>query len=618
MNLNFHSPFCLIQKQDSDRLLYLSGSVHQLDLLKELEEYKYGTSDKIEGRLFHSISVVPFHQVSEKGYKAHNDGEKILTLKVEKAEEIDVAGFLESIAVHNIVIDGKLQPNYTEAEYEQVVSDIVEKEIKNGEGANFVIPRKFTGQIQEFNQDKALSIFKSLLSDDYGTYWKFLFYTGDTYFIGSTPERHLEITKGNVKMNPISGTFRKDKVYTSRSFKNSILEFLNNPKEINELFMVLDEEIKMMCKMCSNGGSVIGPLLKEMSKLIHTEYLLVGKSERKAIDLLRESLYAATVTGSPVENACNIIHKYEKGSRRYYGASIVLYGEEEDKQEYLDSPILIRTLEVDSKGSFSLQVGATLVRDSNPVDELKETVFKSAAVLKTLSSSENNFNQRLIPSVYNDDDIHIALSKRNQYLSSFWFNTQDIQIDSTPVLREKSIVIIDNNDDFVFMLQHILIKIGLRVSIVANEEFDPESNFDYYLIGPGPGNPMDDENEKIVRNLKFIEILKSKNKKILGVCLGHQLLSRYFGLPLRRKAVPTQGVQSVIDLWGQQQMVGFYNTFVPTFQDTSDSLELCLMNTDEVVSTKGPNHISFQFHPESVLTRNGIEILESALLYLAN
>ena len=75
--------------------------------------------------------------------------------------------------------------------------------------------------------------------------------------------------------------------------------------------MVVDEELKMMCDICTEGGQVLGPFLKPMSHLIHTEYLLAGRTTRDPREVLRDSMYAATVTGSPVENACRLIKQYE-------------------------------------------------------------------------------------------------------------------------------------------------------------------------------------------------------------------------------------------------------------------------------------------------------------------
>ena len=59
---------------------------------------------------------------------------------------------------------------------------------------------------------------------------------------------------------------------------------------------------------------------------MHTEYLLAGRTDRDVREVLRDTMYAATVTGSPVENACRLIKQYETEGRGYYGAALALLG----------------------------------------------------------------------------------------------------------------------------------------------------------------------------------------------------------------------------------------------------------------------------------------------------
>ena len=104
---------------------------------------------------------------------------------------------------------------------------------------------------------------------------------------------------------------------------------------------------------------------------------------------------------------------------------------------------------------------------------------------------------------------------------------------------------------------------------------------------------------------------------LLSVCLGHQVLARLFGFPIRRKDVPHQGTQREVDLFGRSELVGFYNSF--TAFSEHDQVH-CLglsgpidvsrdRRTGEVHALRGPGFASVQFHPESVLTRNGSSII---------
>ena len=492
--LSGKTPFCLIQKQDSEEILVLLGTARHFDYLEDIPRKKGAVGDS---RHYDTISIVPFCQVKERGFETHDQGEKIRTIEIDQQLTVFSKDLLNQLPAVPIELNGPLSYDTTEDEYANIIDQIVTSEIGEGAGANFVIPRSGKGSIKDFSVASACSYFSTLVEEDYGTYWKFLFYDRSGYCIGSTPERHLLVENNRVKMNPISGTFRKDIAYECRShFKDELLTFLCNQKEINELFMVVDEELKMMARMCSEGGSIVGPLLKEMSQLIHSEYLLSGVSSKDIFDLFRDSMFAATVVGSPVENACSIIKKYSKSSRGYYGSGMMLVGREADGSDYLDSPITIRTLEIDNDGSFCFSTGATLVKDSIPSEEVRETAAKSRAILRPLLGAHLQGLKRktqppLLPGLHNDDDIIETLSRRNQDLSNFWFFKQEGTALSGPGLEEIALTLIDNGDDFIYMLRHIFHSIGVRTTIVKYQDYAIKNDqADITLLGPGPGNPI--------------------------------------------------------------------------------------------------------------------------------
>ncbi len=467
-----NTPFCCIQKQDSDELLFLKGSVSTFRNIQDIPRTSGGKGK----RVYDTISMVPFCQIRERGYSVIDEGEPIRTIEVESSRELEVERFLQDIPGVKLALEEELEYDTSEEEYERIIHDVVEKEIGNGEGANFVVARNGTGKLKDFSVSHALSLFTYLLKNDYGTYWKFIFYDTDTFFIGSTPERHLLVEGGQVKMNPISGTFKKSKEKLKRRvMKSDLLNFLNDKKEINELFMVVDEELKMMAKMCEQGGAVYGPSLKEMSKLIHTEYLLSGKSNKDIFELFTDSMFAATVVGSPVESACRVITRYSQASRRYYGSGMMLVGRDEEGRDFLDSPITIRTIEVDRGGTFHFSVGATLVKDSVPKNELRETKVKSDSILGGLTDGRNDSPvPRYMSTLASDDDIIECLASRNEYLSNFWFFRQKVEEKNSSGL---GITLIHNEDDFVYMLRHMLDHLGYTVTVVRYSDYDVSRDY---------------------------------------------------------------------------------------------------------------------------------------------
>lgn len=604
-------PFCCIQKQDSDEILILQGVAARYGYLKDIPR-RYGPPG--DSRRYDTISVVPFCQIKERGFSVHDGGEQIRSIDITTQCSMHTTELMRILSDHRLTLDGPIRYDSSESEYGEIISSVINKEIGEGEGANFVIPRNGQGTITDFSIHSAFSIFRTMVSEDYGTYWKFLFYDTSRYFIGSTPERHLEVERGRVRMNPISGTFRKGIRYECRNhLKSELVKFLNDPKEINELFMVVDEELKMMAQMCSDGGAVIGPLLKEMSQLIHTEYLLSGASSKDIIELFRDSMFAATVVGSPVENACRIIRKYSKESRHYYGSALMLIGRDPDGEDYLDAPITIRTLEIDIAGDFRFSTGATLVKDSLPKEEVAETLAKSSAILRPFrSNQEAEGGAQLLPGLANDDDIVEALSHRNQSLSTFWFFQQDQRSRGMGRFAGLTITLIDNGDDFIYMLRHLFSHLGFTSSVIRYADYRADADrADITLVGPGPGNPTNDTDEKIAKNKSCIDELMRLQRKTICICLGHQLLCRHLGFALKKKRRPLQGTQMVVDLFGEQETVGFYNTFAAISDvQRQKAYDLArLPATDEIAAIRGHHFVGYQFHPESILTRNGVSIL---------
>jgi hypothetical protein len=212
---------------------------------------------------------------------------------------------------------------------------------------------------------------------------------------------------------------------TGDDLRARLLDFLHDEKEIYELFMVVDEELKMMCDICTEGGQVLGPFLKPMSRLIHTEYLLAGRTDRDPREVLRDTMYAATVTGSPVENACRLIKQYETEGRGYYGAALAVLGRDAQGGPVVDSPIVIRTADVGLDGRLKVTAGATLVRDSDPAYEVAETHAKAGGILSAFGlvppAPTPSVN---VAELVNDEDVLLALNQRNRRLSSFWLTDQ--------------------------------------------------------------------------------------------------------------------------------------------------------------------------------------------------
>src|SRR6476661_293967 len=361
------------------------------------------------------LVAIPFRQVAERGFEAHDDGTPLVVVDVESEREFTVAAVVEAIADTGVELADRGGFETDDYQYANLVEAVITDEIGQGEGANLVIGRHYRATVADWGPDKALTVFRRLLARERGAYWTFLFFTGDRYLIGASPERHVTVHGGDVRMNPISGTFR---IPGEGDTRQQLLDFLHDEKEIYELFMVVDEALKKMCDICHEGGQVLGPFLKPMTHLIHTEYLLAGRSDRDHREILRDTMYAATVTGAPVENACRLIADYETEGRGYYGAALALFGRSADGEPTMDSPILIRTADVDLDGHLKVTAGATLVRDSDPDHEVAETHAKAGGILSAFGLTERaSASPDVVAALARDEDVVLALGSRNRRLS---------------------------------------------------------------------------------------------------------------------------------------------------------------------------------------------------------
>ncbi|MGZ4454313.1 MAG: anthranilate synthase family protein [Nocardioides sp.] len=612
-----HGAWAIIRRStragDRDTVGLLGGERWVADSILDIP---LETGRPADGHVADRLVAVPFRQVAERGFEAHDDGTPLVVVDVVEEHEFSVADVIAAIDEQPVEFTDRGGFDTSDEEYEQLVRQIIEEEIGQGEGANLVIGRHYRAEIEGWNTAKALAVFRRLLERERGAYWTYVFFTGDRYLIGASPERHVSVTGGDVRMNPISGTFRLPVgVESASDLKPQLLEFLKDEKEIYELFMVVDEELKMMCDICTEGGQVLGPFLKPMSRLIHTEYLLAGRSNRDPREILRDTMYAATVTGSPVENACRLIKQYEPEGRGYYGAALAIFGRDEAGGPVVDSPIVIRSADVSLDGHLKVSAGATLVRDSEPAYEVAETHAKAGGILGAFGLVPPAPALAINPAeLVLDEDVMIELNSRNRRLSGFWLANQS----GSPVdhrLIGKTAVILDGEDDFVNMLRHMLLRMGITSTVIRHEDYlhGCFTGADLVIVGPGPGDPRDDADPKMAQLRAAVAELLESGQPFLSVCLGHQALCHQLGLGLHYKDIVFQGTQSAVDLDGRTERVGFYNTFVGRVDETTPLPAGVEVDADpatgDVHAVRGPHYRGIQFHAESILTQHGYELL---------
>ncbi|MDI6102494.1 anthranilate synthase family protein [Actinoplanes sp. NEAU-A12] len=592
-------PFALLHRDGADHVEVLTGDVVTVATLADIPMVP-GTP---------VLAVIPYRQVTERGFDCVDDGAPLECLLVTSRHTEPLANFPAGPLT---LRDGGF--DLSDDEYGRVVTDVLANEIGHGAGANFVIHRVYRAAVEGDPLAAARAAFGRLLTGEQGTYWTFLVDTGNRILVGATPERHVSVLDGIVMMNPISGTFRNG--------SGDLLDFLRDPKEIEELYMVLDEELKMMATVAEHGGQVAGPYLKEMARLTHTEYLLAGRGSLDVREVLRETMFAPTVTGSPIENACRVIARHERRGRRYYAGVLALLDHDADGRQTLDAPILIRTAEITPDGVLRVPVGATLVRHSTPAGEVAETHTKAAGLLSALGAVDSH--PLPVRGTAQSEEVRALLAARNDDLARFWLDSRAPGALTVPALAGRHALVVDAEDTFTAMLAHQLKALGLTVTVVpwtaaAALGRAGLDDADLVVFGPGPGDPSDLGDPKMAALHGLLGSRLAAGRPLFAVCLGQQILASLLGLSLARRDSPYQGLARDIDLFGTVRRVGFYSSFSAVAPGDvavtgHGPVELAVDPADDTVhALRGEGFAGVQFHPESVLSRDGVDILRELL-----
>ncbi|MFE6834433.1 anthranilate synthase family protein [Streptomyces sp. NPDC057705] len=609
-----------------DVLEVLVGEVSAVEALAGIPLADAPPAEGAAGR-HEVLAVIPYRQIAERGFARTDDGEPLITMTVAEQSTVPLADALRRLPDEPITLSGG-RFDVDDEQYAAIVRDVIEREIGNGEGANFVIKRSFVADISDYTPRSALSFFRRLLERESGAYWTFLVRVEGRTFVGASPERHVSLHGGTAVMNPISGTYRYPAAGPDLP---GVMAFLADRKEADELYMVVDEELKMMARICEKGGRVVGPYLKEMARLAHTEYFIEGRTSHDVRDILRETMFAPTVTGSPLESACKVINRYEPEGRGYYSGVMALIGRDESGSRTMDSAILIRTTDISDAGRLNIGVGATLVRHSDPMSEVAETRAKTAGLLSALEAggtsriaahagvreaTEAGGTSRFAGHAR----VREALERRNDAIAGFWLRESGERSDTVAELAGRKVLIIDAEDTFTSMIGHQLTAMGLQVTVSRFDEPYDFDDHDLVVMGPGPGDPRDIGNPKIAHLRSAVSQLLDERRPFVAVCLSHQVLSTLLGLDLGRRDVPNQGVAKEIDLFGARERVGFYNTFAARCdEDKFSHQDLGVVevsrdaDTGEVHALRGRGFASMQFHAESVLTEDGVRIVGDLL-----
>ena len=358
-------------------------------------------------------------------------------------------------------------------------------------------------------------------------------------------------------------------------------------KEESELTMCTDVDRNDKSRVCEPGSvRVIGRRQIEIySRLIHTVDHVEGRLRPgfDALDAFLTHMWAVTVTGAPKTWAMQFIEDHENGPRRWYGGAVGMIGFDGG----MNTGLTLRTAHI-RNGVAAVRAGATLLFESDPAAEERETQLKARALLETLGESQ--------PAPGEAAPSGSALSRAGE---------------------ELRVLLVDHQDSFVHTLAGYFREAGAEVTTLR-------AGFDTALLGqyapdlvvlsPGPGRPSDFGCDEL------LSALDERGIAAFGVCLGLQAMVEHAGGQLALLASPAHGKPgSVRVLVGPaasgllaglpaEFTAGRYHSLHAVPEGVGGGFTVTAVTPDGVVmaiENDEAGRWGVQFHPESILTASG-------------
>ena len=248
--------------------------------------------------------------------------------------------------------------------------------IDKGVAEQIVISRRLEADIH----GDPFALYRKLRKSNPSPYMYYMEFEDHTV-IGTSPESLVKVTGDTVMVNPIAGTRRRGKDHAEDLALEE--ELRKDPKELAEHDMLVELSKNEMNEMCIAETVHVSNYM-ETVRYEHVMHL-VSEVEGTlahglhALDALKKSSPAGTVTGSPKSVAMDVIDQLEKQHRGIYGGAIGYIG----LNGNIDFALTIRTMLI-KEGKAYIQAGAGIVKQSNPTDEYFETVNKARSLLEVI------------------------------------------------------------------------------------------------------------------------------------------------------------------------------------------------------------------------------------------
>jgi anthranilate synthase len=425
------------------------------------------------------------------------------------------------------------------------------------------------------------------------------------YLVGASPEMYVRVTGSRVETCPISGTIARGAGPLEDA--ENIRTLLCSAKDESELTMCTDVDRNDKSRICEPGSvRVIGRRQIEIySRLIHTVDHVEGRLRPgfDALDAFLTHMWAVTVTGAPKTWAMQFIEDHEDTPRRWYGGAVGVIGFDGS----MNTGLTLRTAQI-SGGVARVRAGATLLFDSDPDAEERETRLKAGALLAALADADPAHHPERTPS---------APAAASGPAPSG-------PAPSGPAPR---VLLVDLQDSFVHTLAGYLREHGAEVTTLRAGFDDAMLDAlapDLVVLSPGPGRPSDFGCEQL------LQALDERQLAAFGVCLGMQAMIEHAGGSLALLPVPAHGKAGRVRVLRacagadaaeggpapggllaglpEEFAAGRYHSLYATPEEVKGSFAVTAATADGVVMAiedGAAGRWGVQFHPESILTASG-------------
>ena len=464
---------------------------------------------------------------------------------------------------------------------------------------------------------KPSQVFRRLRKTNPSPYGFLINLGSSEYLVGASPEMFVRVEKNDkgwrCETCPISGTIRRGA--NALEDAENIKTILADKKEESELTMCTDVDRNDKSRICKAGSvQVIGRRQIEMySRLIHTVDHVEGylREGFDAMDAFLCHTWAVTVTGAPKTWAIQFVENQEESPRCWYGGAVGMLGFDGN----LNTGLTLRTVRI-ANGVAEVRAGATLLFDSDPASEERETELKASAMRAAVAEAG---------AVADDEEGSDSKGASSAKKAK---KTPAVRRGPSGANAGPRVVLVDHQDSFVHTLANYIRQTGAVVTTLRNgfdasllDSLQPTM----LLLSPGPGNPRD------FQLSRTIDIGLQRKIPMCGVCLGLQGLVEHYGGELGVLPYPMHGKPSMVtvqeprgallDGLPSSFQVGRYHSLYS--KRDKHPKELRVTATTEDGTIMAIEHVSLpiaavQFHPESIITNLevGLQMVTNAVTRL--